>query len=121
MTQTDLAAKAQVSLTTVRELVHNLNARRRHPRTLSALSEALGWPSDHLNELLKGKTSGPDSDAPDPVADELQTIRQQLEEVHERLASIERTETAVASLHELLGRISARLDQLERDEPHADA
>ena len=48
MTMTELATRSGVSLTTVRELVHVLNERRRQPRTLASLSSALDWPADHL-------------------------------------------------------------------------
>ena len=55
MTQADLAARAGVALMTVRELQQNLTPRRRNPRTLSAVSEALGWPADQLARILDGQ------------------------------------------------------------------
>lgn len=60
MTMTELAARSGVSLTTVRELVHVLNTRRRQARTLTALSTALGWPAEHLGDVLRGRpATGP--------------------------------------------------------------
>ena len=53
-TQMDVAARARVSLTTLRELQHNLNPRRRRPQTLAAISEALGWPAGYLVQVLHG-------------------------------------------------------------------
>jgi hypothetical protein len=46
-TQMDIAARAHISLTTLRELQHNIHPRHRRPQTLTALSEALGWPGDY--------------------------------------------------------------------------
>lgn len=53
-TQMEVAARARISLTTLRELQHNINPRRRRPQTLASLSEALGWPPDHLACVLHG-------------------------------------------------------------------
>lgn len=85
MTMTDLAARSGVSLTTVRELVHVLNTRRRQPRTLGALSEALGWPQDHLGKVLRGQKS---ATPPDPIQQE--DLAARLLAVEERLTAIER-------------------------------
>src|SRR5882757_2429988 len=85
MTMTDLAGAAQVSLTTVRELVHVLNTRRRQPRTLAAISEAVGWPADHLGKVLRGQVPAGPSD-PAQRAD----LATRLDAVERRLAEIER-------------------------------
>src|SRR2546421_8498853 len=52
VTQMDVAAKARISLTTLRELQNNVNSRKRRPQTLTALSEALGWPPGYLAAAL---------------------------------------------------------------------
>jgi transcriptional regulator with XRE-family HTH domain len=90
MTQTELAAKAQVSLTTVREVVHNLNARRRNPRTLAALAVALGWPEDGITRLLRGDppVGGAASERRDAVVAELQALREQLLAMQGQLDSL---------------------------------
>lgn len=85
MTMTELATRSGVSLTTVRELVHVLNTRRRQPRTLASLSTALGWPDEHLGAVLRGR---PLDDAP---ADDLATIRGELRELRERVEALERS------------------------------
>lgn len=93
-TQMEVASRAQVSLTTLRELQHNLNARRRRPQTLAALSEALGWPSDYLEQVLHGKDPRPhEEEAADPVLaaiDSLETglraLRSRVDEIEQRLA-----------------------------------
>src|SRR6059058_1239991 len=72
MTMTELATRSGVSLTTVRELVHVLNTRRRQPRTLASLSTALGWPAERLGAILRGQR------ATAPPRDELAAIRGEL-------------------------------------------
>lgn len=81
---TELASRSGVSLTTVRELVHVLNTRRRQPRTLASLSTALGWPSDHLGSVLRGRA------AATPEKDHLPAVRRELDELRERVAALER-------------------------------
>lgn len=89
MTQQELASRAGVALMTVRELQHNLKPRKRSPRTLAAVSTALGWPEGHLAEVLNGGTPE-DPDAADPVLVELQTLNQRLNSITARLDAIER-------------------------------
>ena len=81
MTMTDLAARSGVSLTTVRELVHVLNTRRRQPRTLSALSTALGT-------VLRGRT------VPAPPANDLAAVRRELRDLRRRVEALERSSGA---------------------------
>ncbi|ANY06569.1 helix-turn-helix domain-containing protein [Pseudonocardia sp. HH130630-07] len=85
MTMTDLASKSGVSLTTVRELVHVLNTRRRQPRTLVALSVALGWPADHLGTVLRGGRTGEDLRHDDSV-----DVRGELRDLRRRVEALER-------------------------------
>jgi transcriptional regulator with XRE-family HTH domain len=89
MTQADLAARAGVALMTVRELQHNLQPRRRNPRTLAAVSEALGWPGDQLARILEGQPAV-DVDKDDPVLAELDAVREDLTAIYRRLDAIER-------------------------------
>jgi transcriptional regulator with XRE-family HTH domain len=89
MTQAELAARAGVALMTVRELQHNLKPRRRSPRTLTAVSEALGWPGDQLTRILDGERP-PDPSADDPVLAELDAVKADLAAVVRRLDAIER-------------------------------
>lgn len=86
-TMTELANRSGVSLTTVRELVHMLNTRRRQPRTLASLSTALGWPADHLGAVLRGKPG-----APEPLPrDDVAAIRRELRDLRERVEALERS------------------------------
>lgn len=89
-TMTELAARSGVSLTTVRELVHVLNTRRRQPRTLASLSTALGWPADHLGAVLRGKVGTGEVLPPDDLAairDELHDLRRRVEALEEGASS----------------------------------
>ncbi|WP_219420273.1 XRE family transcriptional regulator [Pseudonocardia nigra] len=89
MTQAELAARAGVALMTVRELQHNLQPRRRNPRTLAAVSEALGWPADRLSRILEGEPVAA-VDADDPVLAELDSVKEDLSAIVRRLDAIER-------------------------------
>lgn len=84
MTMTDLAARSGVSLTTVRELVHVLNTRRRQPRILSSLSTALGWPAGHLASVLR------DQAVEDSPAEGTGSIRDEVDELRQRVEALER-------------------------------
>jgi len=88
MTQADLAARAGVALMTVRELQHNLTPRRRNPRTLAAVSEALGWPSERISRILDGEPAAP-VDADDLVVAELNAVKADLAAIVRRLDAIE--------------------------------
>ncbi len=95
MTQMDVAARARVSLTTLRELQHNLNPRRRRPQTLAAISEALGWPAGYLVQVLHGDHPQPHPDeAGDPVlravdelGHEIRNLRTRVEKIEQQLAA----------------------------------
>ena len=91
MTQLDVASRARLSLTTVRELQHNLNPRRRRPQTLAAVSEALGWPSDYLDQVLRGGRPEPHEDeVRDPVLQALDAMGREIRELRDRVDQIER-------------------------------
>ena len=54
--QRELAERSHVSAAVVREIQRHTVERRRSPRTLEALSVALGWEPEHLDRVLKGDT-----------------------------------------------------------------
>lgn len=90
MTQMEVASRAEVSLTTLRELQHNLNPRRRRPQTLSAVSEALGWPSGYLAGVLAGGQPEPHTDeARDPVLAAISSLKQEIRALRSRVDEIE--------------------------------
>jgi len=91
VTQMDVAARAKISLTTLRELQHNTSPRRRRPQTLSALSEALDWPADYLAKVLSGDNAQPHADEErDPVLKSLTSIERELSKLRDRVDQIER-------------------------------
>jgi len=90
-TQMEVAGKARVSLTTLRELQRNINPRRRRPQTLTALSEALGWPPDYLATTLRGENAEPYADEKhDPLLSSLVSIERELGDLRDRVDRIER-------------------------------
>lgn len=90
-TQMDVASRAKLSLTTLRELQHNLNPRRRRPQTLAAVSEALGWPADYLARVLHGEPAEPHrNEARDPVLAALKDLEQEIRGLRARVDEIER-------------------------------
>src|SRR5215469_14999869 len=82
MNQHMLARRAQVSTAMVIEIQGDRVRRRRHPRTLRALSVALGWHPDHLSVILAGVD--PASLAVDRTAD----VHGRLTELEHRLRAI---------------------------------
>jgi hypothetical protein len=91
VTQMEAAARAKISLTTLRELQHNTSPRRRRPQTLSALSEALDWPAGYLATVLGGQNPRPHPDEEhDPVLKSLASIERELGQLRDRVGQIER-------------------------------
>ena len=88
MTQAQLAARAGVALMTVRELQHNLRPRRRNPRTLAAVSQALGWPPDRLARIVEGEQVTPRATETVVLA-ELAAVKAELHATARRLDKIE--------------------------------
>jgi len=90
LTQVELAQRSQVSVATIRQLQGGTTeARRRHPRTLRALSEALQWSPDHLEAIADGRDPDVDPDEDDPVVVELQHVKDSLAGITARLDVIE--------------------------------
>ena len=90
-TQMEVATRARISLTTLRELQHNISPRRRRPQTLAALSEALGWPADYLAQLLSdGDAALHSNDESGPARATLASIERELGELRDRVDQIER-------------------------------
>jgi hypothetical protein len=92
MTRLDLSAaeltsRASVSPETIRELRYNLKPRRRNPRTLAAISEALGWEPGHLSKVLDSE--GAAEVQPFSSAD-LDELRRAFAELAGRVEAIER-------------------------------
>lgn len=90
LTQVELAQRSQVSVATIRQLQGGSSeTRRRHPRTLRALSEALQWSPDHLEAVADGRDPAVDPDENDPVVAELRNVKTSLTAITARLDAIE--------------------------------
>jgi len=96
MTQTELAVRAGVAPETVRELRNNLRPRRRSPRTLSAISEALGWDAGYLARVLDGRGGGSATSGQGTSID-LDKLQQEFIKLSERVDDIERRLNAMSS------------------------
>jgi hypothetical protein len=91
--QRELAGRSHVSVAVVREIQRHTVERRRSRRTLEALSVALGWKPEHLDQVLKGHTTqqtGGGHLAPDNSAlwSRLDFLERRLDEISELLAEL---------------------------------
>jgi len=83
--QRELAERSHVSAAVVREIQRHTVERRRSPRTLEALSVALGWEPEHMDRVLKGRAQRPAGG--NPAADRaalwsrLDSLESQLDEI----------------------------------------
>jgi len=89
MTQAELASRAHVAPETIRELRNNLRPRRRNPRTLAAISEALGWEPGHLSRVLGADEVIQAQDRAVTSAD-LDDLRRAYQKLADRVDAIER-------------------------------
>jgi transcriptional regulator with XRE-family HTH domain len=87
--QRELADRSRVSVAVVREIQRHTVERRRSPRTLQALSVALGWQPEHLDRVLKGDASGGHT-VPDRAAlwSRLDSLESRLSEISELLTEL---------------------------------
>ena len=83
--QRELARRSNVSPAIVREIQAHVVERRRSPRTLEALSIALGWHPKHLDAVLRGDKP-PEVD--ESVPDDADTVWSRLESIERRLAAL---------------------------------
>jgi hypothetical protein len=99
LNQRELAQRAHVALSIVREIRHNTVQRRRAGRTLEALSVALGWHPRHLAAVLLGQRPPEPGDpvdyAGDGVPARLAAIEDRLSEISEQLAEMNTNLAAV--------------------------
>ncbi len=93
LTVRELARRARLGESTVRELRYNSPERVRHPGTLRSVSTGLEWPENHLSQILGGEVV-----LEEPVHD---AGRATVESLHRRLDEIE------AMLRRLLDHVGA--------------
>ncbi len=87
--QKTLADRSKVSQATIRQLQRNYEAKERHPRTLEALSLALNWPANHLEQVAGLDTSLRDI-GNDALQAEVAHLRTELTELRRRVDALER-------------------------------
>jgi hypothetical protein len=87
MTQEELHVAAQVGISVISELENGVIIRDRAPGTLARLSEALHWPANHLDDLLKGRTT-PGSAIPEQSADDPAPTEESLRSIGEKLDNV---------------------------------
>jgi transcriptional regulator with XRE-family HTH domain len=90
--QRELAERSHVSVAVVREIQRHTVERRRSRRTLEALSVALGWKPEHLDQVLNGRAqqTGGGHPAPDNSAlwSRLDFMEQRLDEICKLLTEL---------------------------------
>jgi transcriptional regulator with XRE-family HTH domain len=103
--QRELAERSHVSVAVVREIQRHTVERRRSPRTLEALSVALGWEPEHLHRVLKGRSRQSGGHA----APDLAGVWSRLDSFDVRLAELARL------LAELKSQIATVIDHARDD------
>ena len=100
--QRELAERSHVSLAVVREVQRHTVERRRSPRTLEALSVALGWEPGRLDAVLRGHAQTDDGVlvAPGSVHlwSRLDSLEQRLDEILKLITEL-RSDIATVTDH----------------------
>lgn len=100
--QRELAQRSHVSVAVVREVQRHTVERRRSPRTLQALSVALGWEPGYLDAVLKGqaRTDGGYHIAPGGAHlwSRLDSLEQRLDEIFKLVMEL-RSDIATVADH----------------------
>jgi transcriptional regulator with XRE-family HTH domain len=91
MGQQELAAASGVSVSTLRQLQHGVTGRRVQNKTLTAIADALGWPTDHLVRILLADEppQGPAADDMERFRADLEALRGELRQISRRLDALE--------------------------------
>lgn len=94
--QRELARRSHVAQAIIREIQHHVVERRRSPRTLRAISSALGWGPDHLMSILQGGPLFQSRTDPglEPFMD---MIDRQLAEIEDRLRMLVNLRTTLVA------------------------
>jgi transcriptional regulator with XRE-family HTH domain len=103
--QRELAERSHVSVAVVRVIQRHTVERRRSPRTLEALSVALGWEPEYLNRVLKGHSQQTGNHA----APDLAAVWSRLDSFDLRLAELAKL------LTELKAEIATVIDHARDD------
>lgn len=87
LSQRELAERSGVSVATLRQIQNNYSPKRRSPRLLSAISEALRWPPGRLAEMLEGSAAEHDEEA--SLREDIEQLRGELRDLRNRVNGIE--------------------------------
>jgi hypothetical protein len=91
--QRELAERSHVSVAVVREIQRHTVERRRNPRTLEALSAALGWEPERLHKVLRGHPQ----ESGGHTAPDLAAVWSRLDSFDSRLAELAKLLTELKS------------------------
>jgi transcriptional regulator with XRE-family HTH domain len=91
--QRELAERSHVSVAVVREIQRHTVERRRSPRTLEALSVALGWEPEYLHQVLYGRLQ----QSGDHAVPDLAAVWSRLDSFDLRLAELAKLLTELKS------------------------
>lgn len=106
MTQKELGRRSKVSTATIRQIENRTGNHRHSPRTLEAISEALGWPPQYLSNVLDGR---PQPEAADQVTDAA-TLESLLEGVKELLHKVSLVEQRLGNVVDVIYDSDSELD-----------
>ena len=84
ISQQQLAKRSGVSPATIRLIQHHPGDHRHSPRTLEAVSRALDWPPDYLDNVLNGRSQ---QETAEQVADDV-TLQSQISALEQLLRKI---------------------------------
>ena len=82
MTQAELAKRSGVAVATLRQIQHAV-PKRRSPRTLADISEALRWPSAYLSQVSDGEAPAA------PNEDRISKLEAAIDDLQARVRQIE--------------------------------
>lgn len=100
LTQEDLHDAAHVSVSVIAELERGIPRKRRSPGTLERLSSALGWPRNHLDDILNRRATQASA------AENLTPAEQALRSIGERLDNVDKKlDTVLAQQRDILWRL----------------
>lgn len=81
MSQRELASRSRVSVAALRQ-IQKAVPKERNPRTLAAISEALGWPPNRLEDVA-ARNAGSDG------ADRITRLESEVADLREKVADLE--------------------------------
>jgi transcriptional regulator with XRE-family HTH domain len=106
MPQKELGKRSKVSTATIRQIENRTGSHRHSPRTLEAISEALGWPSGYLGNVLNGR---PQPEAVEQVTDTA-TLESLLAGVKELLHKVNAMEQRLGGVLDVIYNSDSELD-----------